>query len=96
MNIEQAQALSLMEHYAKEFLKGNETMCISIDIAKSLIKKDLEVLEIIKKKRVNVGLVAICETYKDYCRWFVEEHKGMQPLTETEFNLIKEWLNYDK
>lgn len=52
-----------------------------------------QVLEIIIKKKVNVGLVTICETYKDYCRLFVEEHKGMQPLTETEFNLIKERIS---
>ena len=54
-------------------------------------KKAKEILEIIKKKRVNVSafdVLETCKEYNDYC----DMVGGQKHLTETEFNLIKEWL----
>ena len=53
-----------------------------------IIEKDLEVLEIIKNKKVNLEYLKCCDIYEQYktiCSYWDE-------ITETEFNLIKEWL----
>ena len=42
MNIEQAQALAMICHYAKEYLKDNKTMSQSVDIAKDIIERELK------------------------------------------------------
>jgi len=49
MNIEQAQALAMICHYAKEYLKDNKTMSQSVDIAQDIIKKQLNALEILSE-----------------------------------------------
>jgi len=70
-----------------------------------IIEKDLKVLEIIKKKRVNTYNLSKYKTYLDYkLEWKInsdvfkitQDYKSFELsvylLTETEFNLIKEWL----
>lgn len=77
------QALSKLKHdkiYSKEVINA--------------IEKDLEVLELIKKKSVAVGFIDLLvkeqlggvNKYNDYIG-----DKKMY-LTEEEFDLIKEWL----
>ena len=60
-------------------------------------RKKLEILQLIKDKKVNVGYLM---GYKDYSKykealdnkWTIIKQLSSCPLTETEFNLIKERL----
>lgn len=52
-----------------------------------MIEKDLEALEIIKKKGVNVSLVLRCNTAKEYNKYFEID---FEKLTEEEFFILKE------
>ena len=61
-----------------------------------IIEKDLEVLEIIKKKEVVVGLLKgilhsdlLTHTASYYNSYFIADYKH---LTQEEFDLLKEWL----
>ena len=54
-------------------------------------KKKLKILEIIKKKGVDVFLVFISDCVEQYNE--MNCHGLRVALTETEFNLIKEWLD---
>ena len=56
-------------------------------------EKQIQVLEILKKKQVNLQLMTSCTTYKEYnfCIFLAQ-----YALTPTEFNLIKEWLNNEE
>lgn len=55
-----------------------------------VIEKDLEVLEILKKKLVELNRV---KTYTDYRVYNCYQYSSDLYLTEKEFNKIKEWLN---
>ena len=55
-----------------------------------IIEKDLEVLEIIKKKPEYLIHVIIHKDYKSFIDSYIKRFPNV--LTETEFNLIKEWL----
>ena len=57
-------------------------------------RKKLEVLEIIKEKRVNMSLIYFQKDYLDYNEHIVRMGAvtASKTLTETEFNKIKEWL----
>ena len=65
-----------------------------------IIEKDLNILEIIKNKLVNltsfkahfIATKPEYEDYKYYCDNFEKYFFGMYLLTETEFKLLKEWL----
>ena len=58
-----------------------------------IIKKDLEVLEILKNKTVAIFLIPNCQSAYDYSMKTI----GFKSLTDKEFMLIKEWLeNYGK
>ena len=62
-----------------------------------IIEKELEVLEIIKKKKVCIYSIQENDNFNDY-NWelyfiYHRENASEMQLTETEFNLIKEWLN---
>lgn len=62
--------------------------------ALEIIAKSLEVLEIIKERKVNVyDLNRVFSAYK-YNYFCVLE--GYQELTEKQFNTLKEWLENDK
>ena len=52
------------------------------------IEKDLEVLELIKKKNVATFLIPCCNNAHDYSM----KTSGFEPLTDKEFKLLKEWL----
>ena len=52
--------------------------------------KDLEVLEILKNKRVDISILALCGTVEEYNNAYIRN------LTQEEFDLIKEWLDNDK
>ena len=61
------------------------------------IKKSLEVLEIIKKKEVNIGLLKgilhsdlQIHTANYYDSYFVANYRH---LAQEEFDLLKEWLS---
>lgn len=61
------------------------------------VRKSLEVLEIIKKKEVNIGLLKgilhsdiHTHTASYYNSYFVANYRH---LTQEEFNKIKEWLS---
>ena len=59
------------------------------NLISSNIVKDLEILGIIKKKRVNLDGIMLSNN-KWYLKFF--QSNDCDALTETEFNLIKEWL----
>ena len=52
------------------------------------IKKDLEILEIIKKKNVATFLIPCCNNARDYSM----KTSGFEALTDKEFKLLKEWM----
>ena len=63
----------------------------------NIIEKDLEVLEIIKKKEVVIGLLKgilhsdlHTHTASYYNSYFVANYRH---LTQEEFDLLKEWLS---
>ena len=63
-----------------------------------IIEKELEVLEIIKRTKIDLNFVESCENYSDYLMALgcveedLEENESIEVLTETEYNLLKEWL----
>ena len=61
------------------------------------LKKDLEVLEIIKNKRLSVNtlIVSILGTINPL-EFYNEEVSSKLKLTQQEFDLLKEWLENDK
>lgn len=54
-----------------------------------IVEKELEVLEIIKKKRVDVGFLAIAYDRNEYNEYNFH-------LTEDEYNKINAWLNEEE
>lgn len=69
------------------------------DIAKQnveIIKKELEMLEILKSNVVSLNMITIFETCEGYNDWAREYHRYSSLLTKEEFNKIKEWLENDK
>lgn len=59
--------------------------------AKNIIEKDLEILEILKNKQVNIHFdLVVKDTYEEYLAGV----KGSKViLTEKEWNKLKEWFN---
>ena len=57
------------------------------------IKKDLEILEIIKTKNVDISLIKNCYGPFAYAVYnsYIDEEKN-DKLTKKEFDLLKEWL----
>ena len=55
----------------------------------NIIEKDLEILDIIKRKKVAIFIIPLCKTAYDYSMKTI----GFERLTDKEFKLIKEWLN---
>lgn len=69
------------------------------DIAKQnveIIKKELEMLEILKSNVVSLNMITIFETCEGYNDWAREYHRYSSLLTKEEFNKIKEWIENDK
>ena len=62
-----------------------------------IIKQDLEILEIIKTKKVDISLIKNCYGLLAYAVYnsHIDEEKNDE-LTKQEFNKIKEWLENDK
>lgn len=59
----------------------------------NIIKKDLDVLEIIKNKRVNVNtLISSIIGAINPLEYYNEEVSSRLKLTQQEFDLLKEWL----
>lgn len=56
------------------------------------IEKGLKVLEIIDKKNVNIGLLKICDNLGSYHYRMDERRTECKPLTQDEFDLLKEVL----
>lgn len=79
----------LCESFKKDAIRLNEQ---GIDLYLKY-KKQNQILEVLKNKRVDIDLVNkvdSAKSYNCYCREYDNE------LTETEFILIKEWLNETK
>lgn len=53
------------------------------------IEEDLNVLEILKNKKVNVMVLDHLNNVKQYNEWRVNDRS----LTEEEFKKLKEWVN---
>ena len=81
---------------SKEALNNIEKLFIGSPINPTrqfeIIKKDLEVLEIIKKKNVATFLIPCCNNARDYSM----KTSGFEALTDKEFKLLKEWLENGK
>lgn len=54
------------------------------------IEKELKAFEIIKEKRVNVYAIEVCCSATDYNDEIDEYDDVTKPLTQDEFNLLKE------
>lgn len=64
----------------------------SLDLEK-IIKQDLEVLEIIRKKKVDVNDIYMCDRYELYIIYMKNlEIAEESILTLQEFNKLKQWL----
>lgn len=61
-------------------------------------KRNFEVLKVIKNKKVNIGwLLVSFKHYAEYQEaldneWTIIKQVSSEPLTKSEFNLLKEWL----
>ena len=68
------------------------------DTQVEIIQKDLEVLDIIKNKEVDIPFIFSCKDYNEYgmrlplrgCKFSLES--SPINLSEYEFKLLKEWL----
>lgn len=56
------------------------------------IKQDLEVLEILRKKEVNINEEIVGNNYDEYYEEFADLYDSYMILTEEDFNKIKQWL----
>ena len=72
---------------AKSVNFNNERICF----LRRLIEKDLEVLEILKNKNVNVDLIKNIMKDNRKIECYPDDN-----LTQEEFNKIKEWLENGK
>lgn len=89
------------ERTSKEVLDGLHRLCLKgtdmvywgmVRHMVEQIEKNLDVLEIIKEKKVDVGylLNEECESYGDYNSY--QSCRQERILTEDEFSKVKEWL----
>jgi len=93
--LERLKSTLLAEGYWQDVLEDVNIIENALNEYYRLLKEDDETTkklkayqEIIKKKRVNIEWLKACETYEEYL--FVCPYGN--EITETEFNLIKEWL----
>ena len=69
---------------------------VDLDTIETKLKKQDEILRIIKEKRVNVLELSTCANYETFIaffnmwNWYGEYDRFI--LTQTEFDLLKEWL----
>ena len=84
------EALQNIRDYHDETVIDNYCTYIENDFEEELdtIEKDLEVLEIIKRKKVAIFVIPLCKNAYDYSM----KTSGFERLTDKEFRLIKEWL----
>lgn len=77
-------------------IKHKENLGYTKPLTKS-IEKELKALEIIKKKNVNVGLVKVLGSVEQYNQTYVYDNmlNVKWCLTEEEFNILKEGLEYE-
>ena len=82
-------------HYLYFLSAGDENKTIK---CRQIIRKDLEVLEILKKKGVAVGFIQLqikencgVREYNDY----IGEDKSLH-LTSDEYEKLREWIENDK
>ena len=73
-----------------EFVNSKTKERLSIDDCYEIIIKDLEILEILKRKSVDIHLIK--DIMKDDRKF---ECYPDENLTQEEFNIIKEWLEND-
>lgn len=79
-------------------MKSKETFSELVCMSKwskeryGIVMKDLEILELLKRKRVNIYLVEYFRNVKAYN----ELRNSERVLTEEEFIKIKEWLKEDE
>ena len=111
MNIEQAQALAMICHYAKEYLKDNKTMSQSVDIAKGIIEKELKRLEelekafetlskeeekVMKELSKEIEKNRALEIIKKYPSCSLQRYIGFNNIVENGYELTQEHLfNWD-
>ena len=96
------EGLKALEEFRKDNTWGVHLFSYSnLDIVEQALdqaEKNEKVLEILKKKRVNIGWLLISfkcyEQYQDALDngWTIIKQVSSEPLTRTEFNLLKEWL----
>lgn len=77
---------------SKIFTKPSEMPDMICGYPIEYIRQDLEVLEIIKNKYVNVALITLTKYCENY-NFVVGQRKA---LTEEEFEKVKEWLKREK
>ena len=66
----------------------------AIEKALTEYEKQKQILEVLKNKQVNIRrAILLRKNYQDYLENYGNIFEDVEPkLTETEFNLIKEWL----
>lgn len=83
-----------MKMNSKEALNNIEKLFIGSPINPiqqiEIIKKDLEVLDIIKNKDVRIRVLLASKNVEEYNYSILFE---IQHLTQEEFDLLKEWLS---
>ena len=75
---------------ALEELLVMATLCLNKEVVQRLaiIKKDLEVLEIIKEKQVDIFYINVCKNAESYNKY----KTSIKKLTNDEFDKIKKTL----
>ena len=73
----------------KRFLNSNE--CQIIEQSFDERENQKQILKVLKKKEVDIFLVSITDCVEEYNE-LLGGNRKKYPLTETEFDLIKEWL----
>lgn len=89
MTIEQAEALAMICHYAKEHLKDNKTMSQSVDITQDIVKKELKEHEQYKamEEELGIDLLTLFKALKNGI-WVKTKNGISQHFTVS----IRKWL----
>ena len=90
------EALEKIKHIKIGNPKGCSILWDEYEKEISTIEKDLDILEIIKNKRVDVSFLSYARSLDEYNAFTYHGDENDVILAQGEFDLIKEWLEDGK